>query len=89
VDLRIAGEESWQQLLARHEARGELERRETQGGLEDQVVDRHERDLRSTIARIGEEAFMGCDELVVEDRLECWRDLLAGAPDMRGDRGGL
>jgi hypothetical protein len=34
------------------------------------VVDRHESDLRGTIAWVGAEAFMGCDELVVEDRLE-------------------
>ena len=32
---------------------------------------------------------MGCDELLVEDRPERGRDLLAGALDVRGDQRGL
>jgi len=53
------------------------------------VVDRHERDLRGAISGVGEEAFVGGDELVVKDHPEGGRDLLAGALDVRGDAGRL
>src|SRR6202035_1931701 len=57
--------------------------------LEYQVVDGHERDLGCQVAGIGEETFVSRDELVVEDRPEGGRDLLAGALDVRGNPSGL
>ncbi len=89
VNLRVALDESRQQALARHEASCELERRQAESRLKDQVVDRHERDLRGTISGVGTEAFVGGDELVVKDRLKGRRDLYSGALDVRGDDRGL
>src|ERR1039458_6236852 len=85
MNLGVASDKSRQQTLALKEACRELERRQAERSLKDQMVDRHERDLRGAIAGIGKEAIVGGDKLVVKDRLEGRRDLLTGTLDVRGD----
>src|SRR5438270_4781084 len=89
VDLRVSVDEAGEQPFVFEKAGGELERRQTEGALDDLVIERDEDDLCLDVSRIADEPVVRGHELVVENRAERRRDLVAGALDMLGYQRGL